>query len=293
MRKIMMLVTLFVPLCAFADNVIFNDGFDMVPWDTGWVKETSTDTSTEGNGQATAIATIEASDSAVSSPHSCNLRTYISCGHMNGVYGAASAETYASITQTFNPISNCLFKLSVIDSFWGMKNISDYPGIEICINGNWENVYGYVVNNNWAEICTTITTPDTLTGVRVSSYQNDGRAGVQGWICVRDEKIWVDDIQVMEIGIEEKLNIKTPSTTLRASPNPFTQSTVINYSASGESEKSKIQIYDIAGKLVETTKNNIIGGNLKTGIYFIKVNDYLTADRHVKPLKIVKMSCLQ
>ncbi|MDD5529748.1 MAG: YCF48-related protein [bacterium] len=99
-------------------------------------------------------------------------------------------------------------------------------------------------------------------------------------------------------GIEEKLNIKNQKLNIEAKPNPFVQSTVVSYSASGgfrsaQQEKDKeikIQVYDISGKLVEETKSNIItakagcsiGKNLKPGIYFVKVNDY-------KPLKIVKM----
>ncbi|MDD5529747.1 MAG: YCF48-related protein [bacterium] len=78
--------------------------------------------------------------------------------------------------------------------------------------------------------------------------------------------------------------------TLQISQNPFVEKTVVSGFTSGGSEKSKIRIYDISGKLIEETKNNIItakagcsiGKNLKPGIYFVKVNDY-------KPLKIVKM----
>ncbi|MDD2890566.1 MAG: T9SS type A sorting domain-containing protein [bacterium] len=102
-------------------------------------------------------------------------------------------------------------------------------------------------------------------------------------------------------GVEEQASIKTPSTTLRASPNPFVNSTVISYtvgknvgSASGG---FSLAIYDIAGKLVESVamtpslQSKIeIGQNLKSGIYFVKVNNSLTADRHVKLTKIVKLT---
>ncbi|MFA5032473.1 MAG: T9SS type A sorting domain-containing protein [bacterium] len=98
-------------------------------------------------------------------------------------------------------------------------------------------------------------------------------------------------------GIEEKspnLDFGFRIWELKAEPNPFIQSTVISYSASGGSVKSKIQIYDIAGKLVEETKDNIItakvgcsiGKKLKSGVYFVKVNDS-------KLTKIIKMGGLK
>ncbi|MDD5530124.1 MAG: SBBP repeat-containing protein [bacterium] len=87
---------------------------------------------------------------------------------------------------------------------------------------------------------------------------------------------------------EEKLNIKNQKSNIKIFPNPFVSKTVVSGSASGEfrsaqqKKETKIQIYDISGKLVETTKDNVIGKNLKSGIYFVKIGEY-------KPMKVVKM----
>ncbi|MDD5530607.1 MAG: SBBP repeat-containing protein [bacterium] len=101
-------------------------------------------------------------------------------------------------------------------------------------------------------------------------------------------------IKYSTVGAEEKWSEATSrlgGIELTVTPNPFTSTTVISYSGIvNRDSKTNIKIYDIAGKLVEETKNNTIGGKLKSGIYFVKVNDYLTADRHVKLTKIVKIS---
>ncbi|MDD5528814.1 MAG: SBBP repeat-containing protein [bacterium] len=95
------------------------------------------------------------------------------------------------------------------------------------------------------------------------------------------------------VGVEEeKSNIKNQKLNIQIFPNPFVSKTVVSGSSSGgfrsaqQGEETKIQIYDIAGKLVETTKDNIVGKNLKSGIYFARVNDS-------KPVKIVKMSYIR
>ncbi|MDD5528738.1 MAG: T9SS type A sorting domain-containing protein [bacterium] len=91
------------------------------------------------------------------------------------------------------------------------------------------------------------------------------------------------------VGIEENNdNCLMLNAQLKAEPNPFVEKTVVSGSASGgfrsaqQEKEIKIQIYDIAGKLVEETKDNIIGKQLRTGIYFVKFKNY-------KPLKIVKL----
>ncbi|MDD5528740.1 MAG: T9SS type A sorting domain-containing protein [bacterium] len=91
------------------------------------------------------------------------------------------------------------------------------------------------------------------------------------------------------VGIEENNdNCLMLNAQLKAEPNPFVEKTVVSGSASGgfrsaqQEKETKIQIYDVSGKLIEGTKDNIIGKKLKSGVYFIKVNNY-------KPLKVVKL----
>ncbi|MCK4329562.1 T9SS type A sorting domain-containing protein [candidate division WOR-3 bacterium] len=59
-------------------------------------------------------------------------------------------------------------------------------------------------------------------------------------------------------------------------PNPFTEKTNIGY------QVPSIQIYDLSGRLIETTKGNTIGKNLKPGIYFLKAKGYMA-------VKVVKV----
>ncbi|MDD5530524.1 MAG: T9SS type A sorting domain-containing protein [bacterium] len=103
---------------------------------------------------------------------------------------------------------------------------------------------------------------------------------------------WVDlgyHYGVSIIGVEEK-EVSPPEADqnleLKVAPNPFTTMTGIKWSKGGEGQKNNIRIYDLGGRLVKTTNNNIIGTDLKPGIYFVKINNY-------KPIKIVKMSYLR
>ncbi|MFA5032527.1 MAG: right-handed parallel beta-helix repeat-containing protein [bacterium] len=83
------------------------------------------------------------------------------------------------------------------------------------------------------------------------------------------------------VGIEEKSNIKTPSTTLRASQNPFIKSTVISYSIPYYTNML-LTINDISGrevrKLLDGVQKagsyefNLESKGLTTGAYFIVLN---------------------
>lgn len=82
---------------------------------------------------------------------------------------------------------------------------------------------------------------------------------------------------------ETKSDIGNQKTELKIWPNPFVSTTSIEYKVKSlESKDYKVQIYDISGKLVEETKNNTIGKNLKAGVYFVKIGE-------LKPVKITKI----
>ncbi|MDD5528678.1 MAG: T9SS type A sorting domain-containing protein [bacterium] len=103
-----------------------------------------------------------------------------------------------------------------------------------------------------------------------------------------------------KMGIQEKVNITPPSTTLRVNKNPFSKSTVISFSV-GNSRDCSLKLYDIAGKLVKSfpitqlpnspmttvtwdgTDNN--SKDLKTGIYFVK----LKTDNYRETKKLILM----
>ncbi|MDD2890299.1 MAG: right-handed parallel beta-helix repeat-containing protein [bacterium] len=83
------------------------------------------------------------------------------------------------------------------------------------------------------------------------------------------------------VGIEEKSKIKTPSTTLRASQNPFIKSTIICY-ALPEKADVLLKICDISGRIVKTLVNgkkdagsyeaNFDTKGLVSGVYFATLN---------------------
>ncbi|MDD5528549.1 MAG: T9SS type A sorting domain-containing protein [bacterium] len=97
-----------------------------------------------------------------------------------------------------------------------------------------------------------------------------------------------------EVGVEEKSNIETPSTTLRASQNPFSKSTVISYQIPATSKVS-LALYDITGSCVKTLideqkpagtySTTLNAKELKTGVYFVK----LTAGNFSTTKKLILM----
>lgn len=160
--------------------------------------------------------------------------------------------------------------------------------IEVNINNKWKMEWGDATGQyedidstkNWILWEKFYTASDTIREISFSAIMNtsspDGDAGA---------RFWIDDVYVAgeRIGVEEKDKYLMLNAELKAEPNPFFQSTVISYQLSVKDKETKIRIYDISGKLVEETKENIIGKNLKAGIYFLKINNY-------KPIKIIKVS---
>lgn len=90
-------------------------------------------------------------------------------------------------------------------------------------------------------------------------------------------------IKYSTVGIEETdARSKMQDARLEVYPNPFVQTTSLKFNVQGSTFKDKITIYDISGKLVDKTTDNIIGKKLKAGIYFVKIKGY-------KPIKITKI----
>ncbi|MFA5033659.1 MAG: T9SS type A sorting domain-containing protein [bacterium] len=96
------------------------------------------------------------------------------------------------------------------------------------------------------------------------------------------------------IGVEEKSNVRTSSTTLRVTENPFIKSTVIKYFIPVRT-RVILSVYDISGSCVKTLVNeekpagsynlNLNAKELKTGIYFVR----LTAGSFKETRKLVLM----
>jgi hypothetical protein len=90
------------------------------------------------------------------------------------------------------------------------------------------------------------------------------------------------------LGIEEGSNCQLAmgNRQLSAYPNPFTHNAVVEFGVRGsefvDGEPSTLHIYDMSGRLVESTKSKLIGRNLSPGVYFVKAKGYDVA-------KIVKI----
>lgn len=69
---------------------------------------------------------------------------------------------------------------------------------------------------------------------------------------------------------------------LEVYPNPFTASTNVQYLISNNNHQITFKIYDVAGRLVETTDKTTIAKNLLPGIYFL-------ITKNSKPTKIIKV----
>ncbi|MDD2889771.1 MAG: T9SS type A sorting domain-containing protein [bacterium] len=106
-----------------------------------------------------------------------------------------------------------------------------------------------------------------------------------GFIIAGEKNNYVYLIRLgKETGVEEKSNIKNPSTTLRASQNPFSKSTIISYTVGEVSQPRyvSLKIYDITGSCVKTLVNeqkpagnysiNLNAKELKAGIYFVTLS---------------------
>lgn len=107
-----------------------------------------------------------------------------------------------------------------------------------------------------------------------------------------DYRIWGNLYPDILPGIGEE-HTKNKTSDVSVYPNPFNTTTSIQFTVNSSQsaiEKDsqpltincQLQIYDLSGRLIEMTKNNVIGENLAPGIYFLKIKGY-------NPIKIVKL----
>ncbi|MDD5528544.1 MAG: T9SS type A sorting domain-containing protein [bacterium] len=279
MKKLLTSLVLFFPLSVFADNLVFNGGFDTTPWDSGWVEDTVWAGGEDHDLKITSSSTIYHSPS-----QSCSLYAYAYYKPMN------AANVQIRVFQSIPPVVSCTcqayFQYNIP---FGQNGTSARAGIIITKNDSL-TYYWLSPSAVWEKWEQVYSSSDTVTCISFNTEAAPEMAGGTG-----ETILLIDDVYISgtKVGVEDKSNIKTPSTRLRASPNPFVQKTVVSGSASGGSEESKIQIYDVAGKLVKETKDNTItatagcsiGEDLKAGIYFIKLN----TDKNNTFVKLIKL----
>ena len=218
----MVFMILCVPVYEWGDNAVFNSGFDMSPWDSGWTIEI--DTSTRWPNCDTYAEVI--SDSGRSLPNCCCL---VANGGAECSGGGSSAEFYANamIYQTFNEIENCQIKAYVKYCMWihpMKKIINTYTvnakntfyvktRVQVNVNDEWKTIWEksdtsrVTIDTIWTEVDVFVDT--NVTGVRflATCYLRNS--------CCFDPYLnvwfWIDDIYVGKAGIEEseKLRVKS------------------------------------------------------------------------------------
>ncbi len=291
MKKLMVFIIFCIPVYVWGDNAVFNPGFDMSPWDSGWVKDTLTEVS--WGYPDTAIANVEINiDTGRSLPNGCYLDCYARAS-VKPWDGIASANGYAEIFQYFPEVINCTCKIYVKYKVFAIASFgATYAKDEIAlfIDGEWKPIWetvcdGYIPGGDttiWVEVCTTLVNGENVSGIKFSvkgSVDINVGSSSSGGGGFSESNFWIDDVYISKVtGIEKKKEKK--KRTIKAYPNPFVGGIALNLSDLKEEEK--VRIYNSAGELVEESQENIIGRSLPAGLYFVKIKGYM-------PIKIIKI----
>ncbi len=194
------------------------------------------------------------------------------------IFGRLISTTGIPLSEPFAIATEKLGAYSVIwtDSsylvVWGGE--SGGP-TEIDVFGQWLSKGGVLIDT-----CFTICDAYLDQYRPVSAYGNDNCLVV--W---SDTRNWDYDVYgsiVSFTGVEESEKYKVKSVKLEVCPNPFTAGVRVKGLGVSEGQKVNLKVYDMMGRLVEETKENIIGKNLQAGIYFVKTRGY-------EPIKIIKL----
>jgi hypothetical protein len=276
-----------VIICAGAlwgNNLVFNPGFDMTPWDTGWAfVETA-------NGWA-------AGDSSMylSLPRSCMIYAY---GLVSSGEGQAYQETREAVNCTCRIHYQYVLDAVYDTSCHGTSGVSAEVSISVKINGEWieewrKSVHADSVQPSdhsedsvWTEWEEVYGPGEEIGGIRF---------GALGLACemaphLASASFWIDDVYVSgEVGIEERANdqLSMSDYKLTMTPNPFLSFTTISYFVPTKSNSSisrfpvSLRIYDITGSLVRTLVNEeksagrhnvrFSAKNLSAGIYYARI----------------------
>ena len=184
-------------------------------------------------------------------------------------------------------------KISVCSEWWDDR----YPSVD------WQETHFLVIWNNWATGSNSnihgqkINPNGTEDGPVIdfcTASANQSRACVAcrtgGYLIAwEDERNDEGDIygyiDASDVGIAEEKELRGWFKQLKVAPNPFSEKITIKWEIGSSVvlyESNLLCIYDLSGKLIETTRSNIVANNLKPGIYFLKAEGY-------KPVKIVKL----
>ena len=286
----------FLVLYLVGQNVVFNPGFDMVPWDTGWTTETDTATNPPHNGYAVAEAEVKP-DTGKSPSSCCYLKTNAELVNEDG-WSAGKSYAKAVVSSTFDTITDCIFKAQ-IEYWWGPLMVTGYwedkVTIDARIDNQWQTIWDIPIppsseggDTIWSEVSVDIN--GQISGIRFITLSYLDISCFEGDALHLNFHFWIDDIYIGKVGVKEK-EFRVKSKELRVLPNPFVQSASVELEDDRlQIPNSKIQVYDITGKLVEEERffadaqndKCETGKNLPQGIYFLKV-------KGCKPVKIIKI----
>ena len=266
MKKLLGFILLCIPLYVWGDNLIFNHGFDMTPWDTGWTIESN---GSYGKGEASRDTTYH------SPPQSCKLSAS-AYASLDGSYGMVY------IYQEIIPAISCTCIVYLQNEFASGEGNTQ---ILVKINGEWVKEWESNGDNpSWTKWWKTYNPSDTVEGIKFYAVAWGLLNSAFAWF-------WIDDVYISgeEVGVEEDSRLQIANCKVEISPNPFIQSTTIKYHlpanpsrhGTGRESKVSLEIYDITGRRVKTLVNeekeagnynvSFDARGLSAGIYFAKL----------------------
>ncbi|MDD2890139.1 MAG: T9SS type A sorting domain-containing protein [bacterium] len=263
----------------FADNAVFNPGFDMTPWDSGWTSAGSD------------VYEIRADTGiCLSPPNGC----YISG------FGGWGVEGCGKITQTiYPPAINCTCKVFLKYLLGTVYSGFADVWFDININNKWKEEWndraGVMKNDidstkNWISWEKVYAVNDTIRGIRFSAgagtVSPDGMAGA---------RLYIDDVYISgeEVGVEEPSqgSLKPPlqAVDLKIIKNKICLSVPNDYYPNMEHPASAvtlITIYDLTGRPKETVyEGTLTKGDYtftpniqKSGVYFVRLSTICHSD---------------
>jgi hypothetical protein len=274
----------------WGNNLVFNPGFDITPWDTGWTLVAAGDGGAEGD-----------SSLWLSLPRSCMIYGY-------GLVTSNEMQVYQETREAVNCTCRVHYQYvldAVYDtSYHGTSGVSAEVSISVKIDGGWVEEWRKSVHADsvqphdhsedsvWTEWEEVYGPSQEIGGIRFRAL---------GLACdmtphLASASFWIDDVYVSgEVGIEEggnrqlstRVNGQVSDYQLTMTRNPFLRSITISYQVPAKGSSSIVRfpvslcIYDITGSLVRTLVNEeknagrhnvrFSAKNLPAGIYFARI----------------------
>lgn len=278
MKKLIIIIILSVPVYVWSQgNIIFNPGFDMTPWDTGW--------SINREMLGAELIATPCSTKYCSSPQSCSLYAHGFAEPGSG--GDALGEI--TLSQTLWPIASCTCRVN-IQYYTASGRGTGWASAFLRINNKDSEIWGqggFTSCTTWVNLEKFYSDTDTVSAIlfRASAWPTVGGD-------VATAMLLIDDVYIggTKVGVEEKPNIKNQNISLKTFPNPFIRQATIKYYLPAKN-KISLTLYDLSGICVKTLVDKkecqghnevkLESDNLSAGVYFIKLEtpDYIGTEK--------------